>query len=543
VNAIAQQADGSLVVVGSADDADSKFLVVRYDTGGTPDPTFGVGGIVKTNIGPDFDAAQGVVVQPDGKIVVVGYSVQSTQARIVVVRYLSTGALDAGFGTGGAVQTVLSAGSSIALSVALQPDGKIVVGGEVFVTQGNVAFAVVRYDGTGALDTGFGVNGAVVTDFAFDTDIVNAVAVRPDGRIIAAGHHGGQFAAAQYLPTGSPDGAFGVGGKTLVDLVPAVDLAFDMVLQPDGKVVLAGYAQRGDFAANATDMAVVRLDAAGQPDATFAPGGGAVLRLGDYSSVTVGIARQADGKLVVAGYSDSSDTAGSFFIARLGGTCGNGVIDAPEQCDDANTGGLDCCTPGCALVPSGGSCEFDGNVCTSDTCDGAGTCNLGGPRSVCRAPTAPRKAKLAITDNADPSRDKLEFKWTKGVVPDFTVFGLPATFTSYRLCIFAGPGAAPPLVYQGEIPASSLWSQKGYKHLYKDKTGANDGFVLGLLQWAPSRPAKVVLKAKGANVAPPAPALATPVTAQLVNTSGECFGATFATPSVNAGGKFRASGQ
>jgi cysteine-rich repeat protein len=69
----------------------------------------------------------------------------------------------------------------------------------------------------------------------------------------------------------------------------------------------------------------------------------------------------------------------AFLLARLGGTCGNGVIDAPEQCDDGNTGALDCCTPGCALVPSGGTCEFDGNVCTSDTCDGAGTCSLGGP--------------------------------------------------------------------------------------------------------------------------------------------------------------------
>ena len=109
--------------------------------------------------------------------------------------------------------------------------------------------------------------------------------------------------------------------------------------------------------------------------------------------------------------------------------------------------------------------------------------------------------------------------------------------------MFAGPGSAPPLVYEGAIPASSLWSLKGYKYLYKDKTGANDGFVLGQLQGYPGRPAKVVLKAKGANVAPPTPVLATPVTAQLVNTSGECFGATFATPSINSAGKFRASGQ
>jgi uncharacterized delta-60 repeat protein len=402
---------------------------------------------------------------------------------------------------------------------------------------------VLRYETDGDPDSGFGSNGAVITDFAFDTDIANAVAIRPDGRIVAGGHHGSRFAAAQYLSTGSPDGAFGVGGKAVVDLVPGWDLGSDMVLQPDGKVVLAGYGQRGDFASGPTDLAVVRLDATGAPDATFAPGGGVVLRLTDDSTSATGIARQADGKLVVAGWSVTTDNEASFFVARLGGTCGDGALDAGEQCDDGNTGALDCCTPGCALVPSGGGCEFDGNVCTSDTCDGAGTCSLGGPRVVCHAPSAPRKAKLAISDNADPLRDKLEFKWTKGVIDDFTDFGVPSQFTSYRLCIFAGPGAAPPLVHEASIPASSLWSVKGYKYLYKDKTGANDGVVLGQLQGPPGKPAKVVLKAKGANVAPPAPALATPVTAQLLNSSGECFGATFATPSVNAGGKFRASGQ
>jgi len=157
--------------------------------------------------------------------------------------------------------------------------------------------------------------------------------------------------------------------------------------------------------------------------------------------------------------------------------------------------------------------------------------------------SAPRKAKLAITDHADPTRDKLEFKWTKGLVPDFlTAFGIPSQFTSYRLCIFAGPGSAPPLVYEGSIPVSSLWSLRNYKYLYKDKTGANDGFTLGILQAPLGRPARVVLKAKGANVAPPAPALATPVTAQLLGTNGQCYGATFATPSVNAAGRFRASG-
>src|SRR4029077_12856662 len=97
--AMAQQADGKLVVVGYAD-ADTKLLTVRYDTGGTPDATFGVGGIVKTNFGPDFDSAQGVAIQPDGKIVVVGYSVQSAASRIVVVRYLTDGTPDAGFGVG-----------------------------------------------------------------------------------------------------------------------------------------------------------------------------------------------------------------------------------------------------------------------------------------------------------------------------------------------------------------------------------------------------------------------------------------------------------
>jgi hypothetical protein len=376
------------------------------------------------------------------------------------------------------------------------------------------------------------VNGAVVTDFAFDTDIANAIAVRPDGRIVAGAAHGSRFAdRPQYLSTGSPDGAFGVGGKTVVDLVrlrPRLRHGAAAGRQGDARRIRP--ARR--FRDNTTDMAVVRLDTAGQPDATFAPGGGVVLRLGDDSTNAVGIAQQADGKLVVAGWLVTPSNDGKFFIARLGGTCGNGVIDAPEQCDDG--------TPARSTAAHRAAAGSVGRLVRvrrqrlhERHVRRRWDVQPRGPRSICRAVSAPRKAKLAITDNADPTRDKLEFKWTKGVIPRLHGLRHPDAVHELTSCA-CSPVPAPRRRWstKARSPRARSGRRRATSTSTRNKTGANDGFLLGQLQAPFGHPAKVVLKAKGANVAPPAPALATPVTAQLVNSSGECFGATFATPSV-----------
>jgi hypothetical protein len=165
---------------------------------------------------------------------------------------------------------------------------------------------------------------------------------------------------------------------------------------------------------------------------------------------------------------------------------------------------------------------------------------------VCRAPTAPGKARLTIVDADDDARDRLDWKWTKGGAQNPPEFGFPSLYTDFTLCVFAGPGSAPPLVYRGEIPAGANWypSSTYTRWRYVDESGANDGFVKGILQEGfPAGDARASLKAKGANVDPPPLEFATPVTAQLRGNNGSCFGATFATPLINSARRFKARGQ
>src|SRR5262249_54057680 len=147
------------------------------------------GGKVTTDLGGD-ETASGVVVRPDGKVVVAGYSFSFTTFTddFVLAQYNANGSLDAGFGTGGKVTTDLG-GDDVAFAVALQPDGKVVVAGySLSFTTFTDDFAVARYNANGSLDTTFGTGGKVITDLGSDVfEWAYGVALQPDGKIVAAG--------------------------------------------------------------------------------------------------------------------------------------------------------------------------------------------------------------------------------------------------------------------------------------------------------------------------------------------------------------------
>jgi uncharacterized delta-60 repeat protein len=183
---------------------------------GDLDPTFGVGGKVSTDFGAD-DSANDVAIQSDGKIVVVG----RTFFNFALARYNRDGSLDPDFGSGGKVITEANSIVS-AQAVAIQSDGKIVVAG-----QDSEDFATIRYNSDGTLDTSFGVGGKVVTNF-FNHDAALAIALQPDGKIIVGGGFQNarrrfDFALARYNSDGSLDTSFGAGGLpdyALCRLVP-----------------------------------------------------------------------------------------------------------------------------------------------------------------------------------------------------------------------------------------------------------------------------------------------------------------------------------
>src|SRR5215472_17062077 len=258
---VVRQPDGKFVAVGSTViNLFANFALARFNANGTLDASLGTAGIVTTGFGVSAEATS-VAVQADGKIVAAGYANLDGGHDFALVRYNSNGTLDASFGTGGKLTTAfaLSQGSfseAHAFSVAVQPDGRIVAAGDAVVS-GGFDFALARYNSNGTLDASFGTGGQVTTDFAGANGQADSVAVQPDGRIVAAGaagryiNRGFDFALARYNSSGTLDTSFGTSGKVTTDFAGGNDLPFSVAVQPDGNIVLAGGATingRTDFA-------------------------------------------------------------------------------------------------------------------------------------------------------------------------------------------------------------------------------------------------------------------------------------------------------
>ncbi|MCD4742761.1 MAG: hypothetical protein K8R67_09845, partial [Desulfobacteraceae bacterium] len=186
-NGVAIQADGKIVVVGTTEDlTDSpKFIVCRYNEDGSLDTTFDADGIVITDVGGDDASARAVAIQSDGKIVVAGKSGDDGNTSITVVRYTTNGALDTTFDIDGIASEQLAPMThNWGDALIIQPDGKIVVAGTTWTS--NYNFGVVRFKTDGSMDTAFGSTGKKVIDFG-DWDFVYSVALQTDGKIILAG--------------------------------------------------------------------------------------------------------------------------------------------------------------------------------------------------------------------------------------------------------------------------------------------------------------------------------------------------------------------
>jgi uncharacterized delta-60 repeat protein len=319
LTSMALQSDGRIVVAGSIIVNNSPdFALLRYNSNGTLDATFGSGGRVSTRFGGPAQP-YGVAIQSDGKIVATGYAHLSEGWSFALVRYNSNGTLDATFGTGGKTTTPFGVPSVAGTnSLRIQRDGKIVVAGATFVNNvGN--FALARYNSNGTLDTTFGTGGRVVTDFGAD-DHVFSVALQADGKIVAAGIKGADFALARYNTNGTLDGTFGTGGKVVTDFAGSGDLAMGVAIRPDGKIVAVGRTSV-PFPQNSA-FAVARYNSNGTLDTSFGNGGKATTSfVGSSGDQAFSVAIQSDGKTVVGGsaivnLSNQSTLANQFALAR-----------------------------------------------------------------------------------------------------------------------------------------------------------------------------------------------------------------------------------
>ena len=175
---------------------------------GSLDTNFGTGGKVITDFNGGNDAALSVVLTSDNKIIVGGYAStdsNSNNSDFALAKYSADGDLDINFGTNGKVTTDFNSGDAEAFSVVLTSDNKIIVGGTFFSNTGNIDFALAKYNNDGSLDTNFGNNGKVITDFNGEAF---SVVLTSDNKIIVGGTFfsntgNSDFALAKYYNTES----------------------------------------------------------------------------------------------------------------------------------------------------------------------------------------------------------------------------------------------------------------------------------------------------------------------------------------------------
>lgn len=318
----AVQTDGKIVVAGSTTAGSTlpDFAVARYEPDGTLDPTFGAGGTAIADLFSTPASAHDVVMQPDGKILAVGGALNFN--LFALVRYNPDGTLDASFGSGGKV--TLAAGRA-AFSVALQPDGKIVVAGDSLAPPGAATgFALARFNPDGTPDPSFDGDGRVVTPFTFFGGATSVV-LQADGKLVAAGVGDGNFALARYATDGSLDPTFDGDGKVTTN-PGGFDSILALALQPDGKLVAAGLTR--SFTTGVARVVVARYETTGALDATFGAGGMLITDLGGApDAVAQAVSIDHEGRILVAGTLRTALAGATpdFFVARYS------VFGAPDS--------------------------------------------------------------------------------------------------------------------------------------------------------------------------------------------------------------------
>lgn len=590
--AIARQPDGKLVIAGETTNSTTRdFLVARYQADGALDASFGSGGIVTTTVGPLSSTAYAVVLQPDGKLVAAGSGRIGASDQIAIVRYLGDGSLDPTFGGGtGVVTTDVASGSDVAFALALQPDGKLVAAGWA-VTGGNYDVAVVRYLADGTLDTTFDGDGRALLDYGSTLDTATSVAVQPDGRVVVAGRSeiGGvqRITLARLDASGALDPSFAGDGIAVTEASPDGSNAIGLTLAADATLLVGGWARVG----SRRDFALLRYLPDGSLDPSFGGGTGIVTTAMGFDALARDVAVDANGRIALTG-SASTGINNDFAVVRYLGDalCGNGVLEDGETCDDGNQADGDCCSASCQADASDTDCADDALPCTADVCDGAGSCihppdHAG---AVCRAaaascdvaetcdgaspdcpadalapdgtgcsdgtfcngqetcaggvchpgvtpcelacdeatgactPDCPPTPRLDCRQSTvallqlKPDRERLRWSWAKGAATAVAELGAPDTGTDFALCVYGADGT--PLL-RAAIPAGPRWRPLGTRGWrYADSAASAAGIYKGRLLAGAAGRAKLLFKGRGPALpvlALPLPPAAFPVRVQL----------------------------
>ncbi len=308
---VALQKDGKIVVAGYGKKSLASFKglsMARYLQNGEMDYDFGNLGVIHKLTMNLEGEVNSVVIQKDDKIVVVGYSISPTtnNEEITLVRFTENGKVDKSFGNKGLIVTEISSEKEVGESIAIQPDGKIVVVG---TTQHNPSFDIVlvRYDEYGHLDPYFGLGGIVITDINSGLDIGKSLVIQNDGKVIVSGFtYGGKkffMTLLRYNSNGDLDQTFGESGIVITDISGRRG-RMDLALQNDGKILLVGPSE----VEKSHHFTLIRFNNNGSLDKSFGKNGITKTIIGDYSEAE-SVALDSYGNIVVAGTTELGNEA------------------------------------------------------------------------------------------------------------------------------------------------------------------------------------------------------------------------------------------
>jgi uncharacterized delta-60 repeat protein len=314
---MALQSDGKIVVAGHTNTVgsgrrDFDLLVLRYNADGSLDRSFGTNGVVTYDGGGVHEYGRAVAIQSDGKIVVAGGTGTTSYGNLLVFRYNADGSLDKSFGTNG-VATYSGTRHACAWTLAIQSDGKIVVAGESSNgTDQDVL--VLRYNADGSLDSSFGTSGLVTYDTGSGHDYAESVAIQPDGKIVVAGWGWRwDLLLFRYNADGSLDSSFGTNGVVAYEGEDGDCVA--VAIQPDGKIVAAGSTYNGTD----VDVWVLRFKTDGSLDNSFGTDGVATYDGGGSNEYAWKVAIQSDGNIVIAGEGNNGSNNDVLVLRLIGG--------------------------------------------------------------------------------------------------------------------------------------------------------------------------------------------------------------------------------
>jgi uncharacterized delta-60 repeat protein len=311
VQALALQPDSKILAVGSSDSgSEVDFAIARYNPDGSLDYSFSSDGIDVAAVGNEADFAFDVAIQPGNEILIAGWSMVGNGVDYSVMRFLPDGSVDLSFAKRGKLLDCKPSGYSQFKATAVQKDGKIIAVG--FANTGHdMQFAVARYNVDGSLDRGFADNGMRTINFGLATSLAYDVAIQPDGGIVVAGCAGGgnnyHIALARLNYDGSPDNSFNGNGRLLLDqnsIGLSIGQYARMTLQSDDKIVIAANIESPP---STGDIALVRCSSTGVLDPSFGNGGKVITNLGSSSDRVWDVLFQPDGKLVALGAFDYYD--------------------------------------------------------------------------------------------------------------------------------------------------------------------------------------------------------------------------------------------